>query len=89
MRSTDLRAHGRADRGARWREFDLQAAEWRIPAERMKMHTPRIVPRSRQAIAVLATLAERRQGITGLLFPGERDHDVSGPAMLAADQHGG
>ncbi len=26
--------------GARWKEFDLTAAEWRIPAERMKMKTP-------------------------------------------------
>jgi integrase len=31
--------------GARWAEFDLEAAEWRIPAERMKMRTPHIVPR--------------------------------------------
>ncbi len=26
--------------GARWLEFDLEAAEWRIPAERMKMRAP-------------------------------------------------
>lgn len=61
--------------GARWREFDLQAAEWRIPAERMKMRTPHIVPLSRQAIEVLATLNEKRHGVTDLLFPGERDHE--------------
>ena len=42
---------------ARWGEFDLEAAEWRIPAERMKMRTPHIVPLSTQAIDVLATLA--------------------------------
>ncbi|HEV8314270.1 MAG TPA: integrase arm-type DNA-binding domain-containing protein, partial [Burkholderiaceae bacterium] len=29
--------------GARWEGFDLEAAEWRIPAERMKMRTPHIV----------------------------------------------
>jgi len=61
--------------GARWREFDLEAAEWRIPAERMKMRTPHIVPLSRQAIEVLATLNEKRHGVTDLLFPGERDHE--------------
>lgn len=61
--------------GARWREFDLGAAEWRIPAERMKMRRPHIVPLSTQAIEVLATLNEHRHGVTDLLFPGERDHE--------------
>jgi integrase len=58
---------------ARWSEFDLDAAQWRIPAERMKMRTPHIVPLSPQALDVLRTL----QTVTGgrqLLFPGERDH---------------
>ena len=59
---------------ARWEEFDLEAAEWRIPAERMKMRTPHIVPLSTQAIEALATLHELRGGI-GLLFPGERNHE--------------
>ena len=26
--------------GAKWSEFDLDAARWDIPAERMKMRTP-------------------------------------------------
>jgi len=56
-------------RGARWEEFDLEAAEWRIPAERMKMREPHIVPLSRQA---LETLAELRalNGAYALVFPG-------------------
>ena len=58
---------------ARWDEFDLDAAEWRIPAERMKMRTPHIVPLSTQAVEVLATLHELR-GLSDLLFPGARDH---------------
>lgn len=60
--------------GARWEEFDLQAAEWRIPADRMKMKTPHIVPLSRQALEALACLQEVK-GLSGLLFPGERDHE--------------
>ncbi len=59
--------------GARWAEFDLDSARWDIPASRMKMKTPHVVPLSAQAIDVLRTL----QTITGgraLLFPGERDH---------------
>ncbi len=38
---------------AAWSEFDLDAAEWVIPAERMKMRSPHIVPLSRQAAALL------------------------------------
>lgn len=60
--------------GAKWAEFDLEAARWDIPGERMKMKSPHIVPLSPQAVDVLKTL----QTVTGdrvLLFPGERDHD--------------
>jgi integrase len=60
--------------GARWAEFDLDAAEWRIPAERMKMRTPHIVPLSKQAVELLRVLHEAT-GHRELLFPGERDHD--------------
>ncbi len=59
---------------APWSEFDLDAAEWRIPGERMKMGTPHIVPLSTQAVEVLRCLHELRGG-SGLLFPGERDHE--------------
>ena len=43
-------------RGAKWDEIDMDKAEWRIPAERMKMRDPHIVPLSKQAIAVLKEL---------------------------------
>lgn len=59
--------------GARWDEIDLEAAEWRIPAKRMKMETPQIVPLAKQAIEVLNELLKLRQG-RDLVFPGERDH---------------
>ena len=39
--------------GARWDEIDFTAARWDIPAERMKMKSPHIVPLSKQAIEVL------------------------------------
>jgi integrase len=60
---------------ARWDEFELDAAEWRIPPARMKMKTPHIVPLSTQAVDLLRCLHELR-GLSGLLFPGERDHEV-------------
>ncbi|MEE2766663.1 MAG: integrase arm-type DNA-binding domain-containing protein [Pseudomonadota bacterium] len=40
-------------RKAEWDEIDLDAAEWRIPAVKMKMKQPHIVPLSTQAVAVL------------------------------------
>lgn len=43
-------------RGAEWKEFDLERAEWRIPAMRMKMGEQHIVPLSRQAVAILREL---------------------------------
>lgn len=70
---------------ARWEEFDLEAAEWRIPAQRMKMKTPHIVPLSTQAVDVLKCLHELR-GRSGLLFQGERDHEkpMSNNTILCA-----
>jgi integrase len=43
-------------RGAEWSEFDLEGAEWRIPAARMKMGEQHIVPLSGQAVAILREL---------------------------------
>jgi integrase len=43
-------------RAADWREFDLDGAEWRIPAARMKMGEPHIVPLAKQAVAILRDL---------------------------------
>ena len=40
-------------RGAEWEEIDFKNAEWRIPAERMKMREKHIVPLSKQAIKIL------------------------------------
>ncbi|HHQ4634551.1 TPA: tyrosine-type recombinase/integrase [Aeromonas veronii] len=58
-------------RFARWDEFDMERAEWRIPAARMKMRTEHLVPLSRQALAVLDELRQLT-GHCELLFPSER-----------------
>ena len=58
--------------GARWAEFDLEACRWDIPAERMKMRTPHIVPLARQALDVLDTL-RTLTGQSEWLFPGDRN----------------
>ena len=71
--------------GARWAEFDLDAAEWRIPAERMKMRSMHIVPLARQTVEVLKTL-HIVTGSSELLFPGERNRKqpMSNNTILAA-----
>lgn len=58
-------------RGAEWSEFNLDAAEWRIPSERMKMRERHIVPLSRQALAFLEELRPWT-GVGRLLFPSLR-----------------
>jgi len=58
-------------RAGEWTEFDLDAAEWRIPAERMKMRDPHVVPLSRQAVAILLEL-NRITGDGRFLFPSVR-----------------
>ena len=60
--------------GAKWEEFDIKGARWDIPAERMKMDTPHIVPLSKQALAVLEKLKEVSFG-RDLVFPGDIDPD--------------
>ncbi|MES2403166.1 MAG: integrase arm-type DNA-binding domain-containing protein [Pseudomonadota bacterium] len=58
-------------RHAEWAEVDLDAGEWRIPADKMKMRAPHIVPLASQAVAILRDL----QPLTGAgryVFPGVR-----------------
>lgn len=71
--------------GAYWSEFDFEAAQWRIPAHRMKMKTEHIVPLAPQTIEVLRTL-QLISGHSKLLFPGERDHEkpMSNNTILGA-----
>lgn len=54
-----------------WSEIDLDAAEWNIPAAKMKMKVDHIVPLSRQAVEILRQL----QPLTGngkYVFPSTR-----------------
>lgn len=70
--------------GAMWEEFDLEAAVWIIPAQRMKMRTEHVVPLSRQALAMLADI-KPLSGRSDYLFPGRnRDKPISNNTMLFA-----
>lgn len=72
-------------RNAEWTEIDLQRGEWNIPAEKMKMRQPHLVPLSDQAVAILQEL----QPLTGrgqYVFPGGRSprRPMSNNALTAA-----
>ena len=58
---------------AKWCEFDLSVSEWRIPAERMKMNSPHIVPLATQVIELL-TILQTISGAGDYLFPHLNDH---------------
>ena len=58
-------------RGATWSEIDLEAREWRIPAERMKSGAEHRVPLSDAAVAVLERMRPL-QDPSGLVFPSPR-----------------
>jgi integrase len=62
--------------GARWEEFDFEARRWAIPAARMKMKTPHVVPLSSQAIETLELL-RTISGDSDFVFPGEQDKSKS------------
>jgi integrase len=61
-------------RQAEWSEFDLEGAEWRIPAARMKMRELHIVPLARQALAILRELQPFARG-GRYVFPSLRSRD--------------
>jgi len=72
-------------RRAEWSEIDLDNAEWNIPAERMKMREPHLVPLSSQAVTILREIS----ALTGqgrYVFPSARTsgRPMSDNAILAA-----
>jgi integrase len=73
-------------RKARWEEFDLPRAKWTIPAARMKLRKPHIVPLPRQALEVLNELYQLT-GYGEYLFPsrpGAKAATISDVALLKA-----
>ncbi len=56
-------------RKGEWSEIDFDKAEWRIPAERMKMNEQHLVPLSTQALSILREL-HPLTGSGKYIFPG-------------------
>ncbi|WP_311791752.1 MULTISPECIES: tyrosine-type recombinase/integrase [Pantoea] len=59
-------------RAAEWAEFDFEKGIWQIPAERMKMRRPHVVPLSIQAKSLLEEI-HQLTGRGRYVFPGRND----------------
>lgn len=57
-----------------WAELDLDARQWRIPGEKMKMREPHIVPLATQAVALLRDL-QPLSSRSRYVFPSPRSKD--------------
>jgi integrase len=77
---------------ARWEEFDLDEAQWNIPAERMKMRKPHIVPLSKQAVVVLQEVQKLTHSKgKGFVFPSQiraHKHMSNGTVLMALKRLG-
>jgi integrase len=58
-------------RQSKWSDIDLGEKQWVIPAERMKMRKPHVVPLCEQAIALLEQL-KQMTGNSEYLFPSQQ-----------------
>jgi integrase len=72
-------------RQAEWQEINFERVEWKIPAEKMKMRSPHIVPLSTQAVEILreiGPLTNRGRYVFPSLRTSERP--MSNNTILAA-----
>ena len=72
-------------RHAEWDEINFEQAEWKIPAEKMKMRSPHIVPLATQSIEILREI-EPLTGKGRYVFPSLRttERPMSNNTVLAA-----
>jgi integrase len=72
-------------RNAEWAEVDLDEAVWNIPAHKMKMKEPHLVPLSKQAVEILRDLQPLTVA-SRYVFPSARSfaRPMSNNAILAA-----
>jgi len=67
-----------------WAELDLEAGIWTLPAEKMKMRRPHLVPLARQAVAILRTLEPVTGGGRYVFRTGWREAPLSDMTLLRA-----
>jgi integrase len=57
---------------ARWSEVDMEAGLWSIPADRMKMNRPHVVPLSPEAVQAFQRAEKFRVPGKDIIFPGQK-----------------
>lgn len=83
-------ARSNETRFAKWGEFDLDKCIWSIPAVRMKMKEPHVVPLSPPAIALMRRLRDAQVllegaiSANGLVFRGAKNRAISDTTMVKA-----
>lgn len=72
-------------RQAEWHEISFENTEWKIPAEKMKMRSPHIIPLATQAVVILREI-EALTGRGRYIFPSLRtaERPMSNNTILAA-----
>ena len=69
-------------RFATWREVDIEAATWTVPAERTKAGREHRVPLSPRALEILAEARALRSPRTDLVFPGRTGKPIAERAFV-------
>jgi integrase len=67
--------------GMRWREVDLEAREWTVPADRMKMGREHVVPLTEAALTVVRSMAVHGTKPDAPVFPSRSGKPLSGMSM--------
>lgn len=69
---------------AKWQEFDLEKAVWKIPAERMKMRIEHVVPLAEQTIRLLCFIRQRYPSNCYVINNGKPDTPIPDNALMQA-----
>ncbi len=69
---------------AKWHEFDLDKALWKIPAARMKMRIEHVVPLSKQAVGLLRFIKHTYPSDNYVINKGRADAPVNDDALIYA-----
>ena len=69
---------------AKWHEFDLDKALWKIPAERMKMRIEHLVPLSKQVIGLLRFVKQTYPSDNYVINNGDPNTPIPDNALMQA-----
>ena len=71
---------------AKWEDFDLDKALWKVPAERMKMRVEHAVPLSLNAIEILKEIRKKFPSDHYLFHDGDQFTPIRDNALIEGNQ---